>query len=141
MLGTYDPVADRRSMTMAPLTQLTSTDEGLQGPISTAADLPFASGAGWGPGPTGLYIHVPFCLHKCHYCDFYSLVETGPQSRRPAFTDRLIEEIRATAPGLWRPLETIFVGGGTPTLLAPDRRCSASRRLSGKGLGARGRWW
>ena len=65
-------------------------------------------------------MHVPFCVHKCHYCDFYSLVETGPESRQPAFTDRLIEEIRATAPGLERPLETIFVGGGTPTLLAPD---------------------
>ncbi len=88
---------------MVPLAQLTNTAAGLQ-PC----------------GPRGLYMHVPFCLHKCHYCDFYSLVETGPESRQPAFTDRLIEEIRATAPGLWRPLETIFVGGGTPTLLAPD---------------------
>jgi oxygen-independent coproporphyrinogen-3 oxidase len=63
---------------------------------------------------------VPFCLHKCHYCDFYSLVETGPESRQPAFTDRLIEEIRAAGPWLGGPLETIFVGGGTPTLLEPD---------------------
>ena len=88
---------------MVPLAQLTNTAAGLQ-PC----------------GPRGLYMHVPFCVHKCHYCDFYSLVETGPESRQPAFTDRLIEEIRATAPGLERPLETIFVGGGTPTLLAPD---------------------
>ena len=105
---------------MVPLAQLTSTDEGLQAPISTAADLPFAPGAAGGPGPTGLYIHVPFCIHKCHYCDFYSLVETGPKSRRPAFTDRLIEEIQAAGPWLTGPLETIFVGGGTPTLLEPD---------------------
>ena len=105
---------------MALTAQLTNSDEGLQAPISTAADLPFGRGAGWGPGPTGLYIHVPFCLHKCHYCDFYSLVETGPQSRQPAFTDRLIEEIRAAGPWLGGPLETIFVGGGTPTLLEPD---------------------
>ena len=79
---------------MIPLAQLTSGDDGLQAPISTAADLPFSLEAEWGPGPTGLYIHVPFCIHKCHYCDFYSLVETGPESRRPAFTDRLIQEIQ-----------------------------------------------
>ena len=112
---------------MAPLAQLTTPHAGLQAPISTAADLPFSPG---GPGPTGLYIHVPFCLHKCHYCDFYSLVETGPESRHPAFTDRLIEEIRAARPWLGGPLETIFVGGGTPTLLAPalwDRLLAAIR--------------
>jgi len=105
---------------MIPLAQLTSSDARHQAPISTAADLPFPTGDGWGPGPTGLYIHVPFCLHKCHYCDFYSLVETGPESRHTAFTDRLIEEIRAAGPWLSGPLETIFVGGGTPTLLEPD---------------------
>jgi oxygen-independent coproporphyrinogen-3 oxidase len=104
---------------MIPLAQLTSGDDGLQAPISTAADLPFSPEAEWGPGPAGLYIHVPFCIHKCHYCDFYSLVETGPESRRPAFTDRLIQEIRAAGPWLGGPLETIFVGGGTPTLLEP----------------------
>jgi oxygen-independent coproporphyrinogen-3 oxidase len=104
---------------MIPLAQLTSGDLGLQARISTAADLPFFSGAEWGPDPSGLYIHVPFCIHKCHYCDFYSLVETGPESRQPAFTDRLIQEIRAAGPWLGRPLETIFVGGGTPTLLEP----------------------
>ncbi len=120
MLGSYDPSRCPANLTMVPLAQLTSTDEGLQAPNSTAADLPFAAGAGWGPGPTGLYIHVPFCIHKCHYCDFYSLVETGPHSRRPAFTDRLIEEIHAAGPWLAGPLETIFVGGGTPTLLEPD---------------------
>ena len=71
-----------------------------------------------------------FYLHKCHYCDFYSLVETGPERRQPAFTDRLIEEIRAARPWLGGPLETIFVGGGTPTLLAPalwDRLLAAIR--------------
>jgi len=105
---------------MIPLAQLTTADQELQAPISTAADLPFAPAVGGAPGPTGLYIHVPFCIHKCHYCDFYSLVETGPRSRRPAFTDRLIEEIRAAAPWLGGPLATVFVGGGTPTLLEPD---------------------
>lgn len=68
--------------------------------------------------PKSLYIHIPFCFHKCHYCDFYSIVDR--QDRQAAFTDRLIRELRAQAsyfPDL--PLETVFVGGGTPTLLAP----------------------
>lgn len=70
----------------------------------------------------GLYVHVPFCFHKCHYCDFYSFVES--KGREAAFVDRLLEEARAWAGlacGAPRGgLETLFVGGGTPTLLAPD---------------------
>lgn len=66
-----------------------------------------------------LYIHIPFCFHKCHYCDFYSIVDR--QDRQQAFTNRLIEELRAQAQSCQvLPLETIFVGGGTPTLLAPE---------------------
>jgi oxygen-independent coproporphyrinogen-3 oxidase len=57
---------------------------------------------------------VPFCFHKCHYCDFYSLVDK--QDRQGPFVERLKAELAALAP--WAgPLETIFVGGGTPTLL------------------------
>ncbi len=69
-----------------------------------------------GAGPACLYIHIPFCFHKCHYCDFYSLVDT--QDRQQAFTQKLIRELQALAP-FASPLRTIFVGGGTPTLLAP----------------------
>lgn len=64
-----------------------------------------------------LYIHIPFCSHKCHYCDFYSIVDT--QDRQTAFTDRLVRELAAIAP-MAAPLDTIFVGGGTPSLLRPD---------------------
>ncbi len=63
-----------------------------------------------------LYIHVPFCFHKCHYCDFYSLVDT--RDRQPAFVRRLTDELAALGP-LAGPLKSIFVGGGTPSLLAP----------------------
>ncbi len=65
-----------------------------------------------------LYVHVPFCAHKCHYCDFYSLVDQ--QDRQEAFAKRLIRELHRISP--WAsagPLETIFVGGGTPSLLRP----------------------
>ncbi|MBY0308928.1 MAG: coproporphyrinogen III oxidase family protein, partial [Phycisphaerales bacterium] len=67
-----------------------------------------------------LYIHTPFCAHKCHYCDFYSFVDEGkmgPDVQR-AFVDRLAAELRALAP--WargEPLRTVFIGGGTPSLL------------------------
>lgn len=64
-----------------------------------------------------LYIHIPFCYHKCHYCDFYSIVDT--QDRQEAFAARLRRELRALAP--WAgPLRTIFVGGGTPSLMRVD---------------------
>jgi oxygen-independent coproporphyrinogen-3 oxidase len=75
-----------------------------------------------GGGPfaaRSLYLHVPFCFHKCHYCDFYSLVDT--RDRQEAFVSRLERELAALAPfagGL--PLKTIFIGGGTPSLLRVD---------------------
>ncbi len=68
--------------------------------------------------PISLYIHIPFCVHKCHYCDFYSIVDR--QDRQEAFTHRAIAELTAVAALAHNPtLDTIFIGGGTPTLLAP----------------------
>jgi len=73
-----------------------------------------------------LYAHVPFCSHKCHYCDFYSFVDTREQQR--AFTEAMLLELdrlgaaneAAGASENPTPLRTIFVGGGTPSLLRPD---------------------
>lgn len=63
-----------------------------------------------------LYIHIPFCSHKCHYCDFYSIVDS--RDRQETFTARLIREVRAISRCAGSmPLRTIFVGGGTPSLL------------------------
>jgi oxygen-independent coproporphyrinogen-3 oxidase len=60
---------------------------------------------------------VPFCFHKCHYCDFYSIVDT--RDRQGEFTDRLVRELTALSGACDHPaLATIFVGGGTPSLLA-----------------------
>ncbi|MCA9289776.1 MAG: radical SAM family heme chaperone HemW [Phycisphaerales bacterium] len=67
----------------------------------------------------GAYLHVPFCFHKCHYCDFYSIVDN--RDRQDAFVDRMTIELDAAADRFTRPLESIFVGGGTPTLLPPER--------------------
>ncbi len=65
-----------------------------------------------------MYVHVPFCFHKCHYCDFYSIVDD--RDRQGAFARRLADELRALAPGKGASLATVFVGGGTPTLLAAE---------------------
>ncbi len=71
------------------------------------------------PVVRGVYIHIPFCFHKCHYCDFYSFVDS--RNQQEPFLQRMLEEIQFIGPKLSTPLETIFVGGGTPTLLEPER--------------------
>ena len=67
----------------------------------------------------GLYVHWPFCKSKCPYCDFNSHVETAIDQRR--WRDALTAEIRHFA-GLApdRRLETVFFGGGTPSLMPPE---------------------
>ena len=77
--------------------------------------------------PAGAYVHVPFCFHKCHYCDFYSFVDT--KDRQEAFVDRLLVEAGAMAGLVHEPLQTLFVGGGTPTLLADERLARLLRGL------------
>ena len=94
-------------MTDFQLTQLTENDA----ICHSASQLPIVENA----EVAGIYIHIPFCFHKCHYCDFYSFVDTRDQ--QPTFLDRLIREIEVVAERLSHPIETIFIGGGTPTLL------------------------
>ena len=64
--------------------------------------------------PLALYVHIPFCVRKCYYCDFNS----GPASEaiREQYVDALVEEIRTSR---WRgqPARTVFFGGGTPSEL------------------------
>ncbi len=65
----------------------------------------------------GVYIHVPFCLSKCPYCDFYSL--PLPEDRAiDAYVDRLID---AMAPFAGTKADTLYFGGGTPSLLGGER--------------------
>lgn len=82
----------------------------------------------------GLYLHTPFCFHKCHYCDFYSIVDpTDPaQDRQTQFVDALIAELTQAASVTPLRPRTIFVGGGTPTLLREplwERLLSTLREL------------
>ncbi|MEM8739383.1 MAG: radical SAM family heme chaperone HemW [Planctomycetota bacterium] len=67
-----------------------------------------------------LYLHLPFCFHKCHYCDFYSVVERGDTDRQDAFTDALIAELTDWSRRITLRPTTVFAGGGTPTYLRPE---------------------
>jgi oxygen-independent coproporphyrinogen III oxidase len=76
----------------------------------------------------GIYIHIPFCRKKCHYCDFYKTTLLGKKS---SFLDALYKEIRLqTAYLQGESINTIYIGGGTPSLLTPDEIGSIIKRLS-----------
>ncbi|NBP51267.1 MAG: coproporphyrinogen III oxidase family protein, partial [Actinobacteria bacterium] len=95
-------------------TALPIAGSGAQGAPRTSA---LQAVAGASPRFEGAYVHVPFCFHKCHYCDFYSFVDRD--DRQEEFAARLEAEVDAWRPTVGAPLGTLFVGGGTPTLLRP----------------------
>ena len=69
--------------------------------------------------PLGLYIHIPFCVRKCRYCDFASWA--GRESDMARYTDALCKEIAQRADECGHPAaDTVFFGGGTPSLLPSD---------------------
>lgn len=69
--------------------------------------------------PLGLYLHVPFCFSKCAYCDFYSFKADELDFDR--YTDTLCEHLRLAGQQLNRPADTLYIGGGTPSLLGGER--------------------
>ncbi len=71
--------------------------------------------------PLSLYVHIPWCLRKCPYCDFNSHARDGgealPEQR---YLDALCADLEAALPLVWgRQVHSIFIGGGTPSLFAP----------------------
>ena len=80
--------------------------------------------------PLSLYVHVPWCVRKCPYCDFNS--HAAPQSLpEAAYVDALTADLESALPAIWgRKVHTVFVGGGTPSLFSAasiDRLLSAVR--------------
>ena len=78
--------------------------------------------------PLGVYVHWPFCKSKCPYCDFNSHVRDGIEQAR--WRDALLKELEHAAheaPG--RRVETIFFGGGTPSLMAPETVAAVIERI------------
>ena len=74
--------------------------------------------------PLSLYVHLPWCIKKCPYCDFNSHEWRGPEDARSvqdAYIDALFADLEASLPLIWgRAVHTIFFGGGTPSLFSPE---------------------
>jgi putative oxygen-independent coproporphyrinogen III oxidase len=91
-------------------------------PVPTSGALPAAALAELGRRPFGLYLHVPFCASRCGYCDFNTYLgsELGGGSLQASYATDVLAEVRLARDVLGEraPLvDTVFVGGGTPTLL------------------------
>lgn len=90
----------------------------------------------------GVYVHVPFCSSRCGYCDFntYTPGELGGTASPESYLDALEKELElAAASGTTRPATTVFIGGGTPSMLGASgltRVLSAVRNTIGIALGA-----
>ena len=69
-------------------------------------------------GARHLYVHLPFCAHRCGYCDFVTAV--GRRDVHGAYVDALLRELELERPLLASRVETVFVGGGTPTFTEPE---------------------
>ena len=76
--------------------------------------------------PLSLYIHLPWCLKKCPYCDFNShewsaTAEPGQPMPEARYLDALRADLEASLPLIWgRTVHSVFIGGGTPSLFSPD---------------------
>ena len=69
--------------------------------------------------PLSLYIHIPWCVRKCPYCDFNSHA-AGEHLPEDEYIQALIRDLEQQLPGVWgRRLQSIFIGGGTPSLFSP----------------------
>lgn len=93
-------------------------------PVPTDGSLPPAALAEVADTPLSIYLHVPFCSTRCGYCDFntYTSDELGPGASRADYLDSALAELELAARALGGrapAVSTIFIGGGTPTLLPP----------------------
>ncbi len=86
--------------------------------IPLAAAVPATAGSGLvAPPPLALYVHWPWCVKKCPYCDFNSH-ESRSEVDEAAYLAALIADLEAALPQVWnRPVGSIFIGGGTPSLM------------------------
>ena len=91
-------------------------------PAPIDGSLPAQALSSLGSRPFGFYVHVPYCATRCGYCDFntYTADELGPGVSRSTYADQAISEVRLARRVLGDDdvaVSTVFVGGGTPTLL------------------------
>jgi len=70
--------------------------------------------------PLALYVHIPWCVKKCPYCDFNSHERNGPLPESDYLT-KLLSDLESLLPSIWgRRLTSVFIGGGTPSLFSPE---------------------
>ena len=85
------------------------------------------------PPPLALYIHFPWCVKKCPYCDFNSHAVRDNGIPEVAYVDALLQDLQSVLPQVWgRRIISIFIGGGTPSLISPaqlDRLLTGVRTL------------
>ncbi|MFI7573818.1 radical SAM family heme chaperone HemW [Micromonospora sp. NPDC049497] len=95
-------------------------------PVPVDGSLPATATRAVGARGFGVYVHVPFCASRCGYCDFntYTAAELGGGASRDGYADTVLAELalarRALGEGPPPRVDTVFVGGGTPTLLPAD---------------------
>ena len=81
--------------------------------------------------PLSLYVHLPWCLRKCPYCDFNSHEIGAVELPEQRYLDALVADLESALPLVWgRPVHSVFLGGGTPSLFSPqaiDRLLGAIR--------------
>ncbi len=107
----------RRADTMGGVPRLPDGE-----PAPASGELPADALARLGDGAFGMYLHVPFCSVRCGYCDFntYTLTELGPGASTADFAGTALAELdlaRRVLGDAAPAVDTVFVGGGTPTLL------------------------
>ena len=71
--------------------------------------------------PLSLYVHLPWCIKKCPYCDFNSHEQPAGPLPEQRYVDAVVADLEAALPLIWgRGIHSIFIGGGTPSLFSPD---------------------
>ena len=71
--------------------------------------------------PLSLYVHLPWCIKKCPYCDFNSHEQAKDGLQEKRYIDAVIADLEAALPLIWgRNIHSIFIGGGTPSLFSPE---------------------
>ena len=71
--------------------------------------------------PLSVYVHLPWCLKKCPYCDFNSHEIRAGEMPEQRYLDALVADLESALPLIWgRPVHSIFIGGGTPSLFSPQ---------------------
>jgi oxygen-independent coproporphyrinogen-3 oxidase len=91
-----------------------------------ASPKPATEGSPWAPKltaspPLSLYVHYPWCVKKCPYCDFNSHAVRDEGIPEAAYIEALVADLESALPQIWgRRVHSIFIGGGTPSLMSPD---------------------